>query len=445
MPRDRVVSQLAEQWQQQKVVFSADDLQVTLNPLDMGVRLDAAEAAQRAYAQGRHAKWWWLAPFQALKLNVEIAPRYIVDMGIADAYLTDLSDQFSIAPTQPQIVIANGVASAREGALGQRLDVAATLAVWEQHWPEIVQQGQMAVVTQPVEPADYAVNRYVEQVNQVLARPIVIQGYDPIKDERVSLEVSAEDWVSWLQFSVKDDALFVDADANAIAKTLEIANAQFDGRYYSVRDAEKIRRAITNGSLSAELRIFYPARIHTVATGETLASIGADYGIPYPYLIELNSDIDPIRLREGDLINIPSPDSMIPLPVFPAKRIVVDLGKQQMIAYENGAIKWQWPVSTGIAGSPTSPGIFQIQTHEPNAFATRLDLNLPKFMGIYRPVPDLDFMNGFHGFPTEPDGKKVWTDRIGRQGTYGCIMLPDNQATQLFDWAEQGMIVEVRR
>ncbi|HFC11354.1 MAG TPA: hypothetical protein ENJ56_00820, partial [Anaerolineae bacterium] len=97
MPRDRVASQLAEQWQQQKVVFSADDLQVTLNPLDMGVRLDAAEAAQRAYAQGRHAKWWWLAPFQALKLNVEIAPRYIVDMGIADAYLTHLSDQFSIA------------------------------------------------------------------------------------------------------------------------------------------------------------------------------------------------------------------------------------------------------------------------------------------------------------------------------------------------------------
>ncbi len=443
--RARVINGLAETWQQQAVVFSAEDLQASVSPVDMGVIVDSTYVANTAYAEGRNFSPWWLAPLRAILLEVDITPRYVVDFGIAEAYLNELAEEFAVDPVQPQIVITDGVAMAQVGEAGQVLDVDATLELWQNDWFEIVQRGELAVVTTPVDPAAYAMERYVGQVNEILASPLIIQGYDPIANESYSLPVSIEDWVSWLQFSVVDDALFTDADANAIAQFLEVQNAQLDGRYYSVRDAETVRRAISNGSDGIGLRLFYPQRVHEVVFGETLSSIGANYGIPYPYLVEINPEVNPVELRPGTEIVVPSPDSMLPLPIVRNKRIKVDLSDQRMVAYENGAEKWVWNVSTGVAGSPTSPGIFQVQTHEQDAFNNNLGMNMPSFMGIYRPVPGLDFFNGFHGFPIDEDGKPIWTDIIGKPGTFGSIILPDAQAALLYDWADQGIIVEVVR
>ena len=84
---------------------------------------------------------------------------------------------------------------------------------------------------------------------------------------------------------------------------------------------------------------------------------------------------------------------------------LIDVYKRQALAADpagglmDGQLKWEWPASTGIDSSPTAPGVFQIQSHEPNAYAGNWDLWMPSFMGIYRPVPTSEFMNGFHGFP----------------------------------------------
>src|SRR5690606_36460480 len=117
------------------------------------------------------------------------------------------------------------------------------------------------------------------------------------------------------------------------------------------------------------------------------------------------------------------PDELLPLPVVRHKRIIVSISQQRMWAYENQSLRWEWPVSTGINSSPTSPGIFQIQSHESNAYAGNWDLWMPNFMGIYRPVPDVDFMNGFHGFPTRGGSTLLCTDDLGHPVTYGCILL----------------------
>ncbi|MCA9979924.1 MAG: L,D-transpeptidase, partial [Anaerolineales bacterium] len=148
-------------------------------------------------------------------------------------------------------------------------------------------------------------------------------------------------------------------------------------------------------------------------------------------------------LSPGQTITIPSPDVLLPLEPIQNKRITVSLSEQKMWAYEDGNLKWEWVISTGIADSPTSPGIFQVQSHEPNAYAGNWDLWMPNFMGIYRPVPTSDFMNGFHGFPTRNGSQLLWTNSLGTPVTYGCILVHNDNMSQLYEWAEAGTVVEV--
>jgi lipoprotein-anchoring transpeptidase ErfK/SrfK len=87
--------------------------------------------------------------------------------------------------------------------------------------------------------------------------------------------------------------------------------------------------------------------------------------------------------------------------------------------------------------------VFQVQSHEPNAYAGNWDLWMPNFMGIYQPVPTSEFMNGFHGFPTRGSSQLLWTGDLGRRVTYGCILIHSDNAAALYDWAEEGVVVEI--
>jgi lipoprotein-anchoring transpeptidase ErfK/SrfK len=192
----------------------------------------------------------------------------------------------------------------------------------------------------------------------------------------------------------------------------------------------------------AEVRIYHHMRQHAVEPGDTLARIGRYYGIPYPWLQQANPWASE-GLRAGQMLTIPSPDELLPLPIVAGKRIVVSISQQYMWVYEDGALKWEWAVSTGIESSPTHPGVFQVQSHEPNAYAASWDLWMPHFVGIYRPVPTVDFMNGFHGFPSRGGTQVLWTGNLGRPVTYGCILIHSDNAAALYEWAEEGVIVQV--
>jgi len=212
---------------------------------------------------------------------------------------------------------------------------------------------------------------------------------------------------------------------------------------WDVALAELVNAIASPGS-AAPLRVFHDPTQHVVQPGETLASIGRDLGIPYPWIEESNPGLGE-RLSIGQVILIPSVDRLLPLPVVKDKRILVSIGQQRMWAYEEGRLKWEWPVSTGIDSSPTAPGVFQIQSHEREAYAGNWDLWMPYFMGIYRPVPASGFMNGFHGFPSRNGTDLLWTGNLGRQATYGCILISTVNAATLFEWAEEGVVVEIQR
>jgi LysM repeat protein len=190
------------------------------------------------------------------------------------------------------------------------------------------------------------------------------------------------------------------------------------------------------------VRAYHRARRHVVRPGDTLSGIAVQYGVPYPWIQAANPGVGD-ALSTGQALVVPSPDVFLPLPVVEGKRIVVSLSEQRLRAYEGGTLIWDWPVSTGIESSPTAPGVFQVQSHEENAYASNWDLWMPYFMGIYRPVPDAPFMNGFHGFPTRGGANLLWTGSLGAPVTYGCILVDSARVTELYAWAEEGVVVHI--
>jgi lipoprotein-anchoring transpeptidase ErfK/SrfK len=179
-----------------------------------------------------------------------------------------------------------------------------------------------------------------------------------------------------------------------------------------------------------------------VQPGESITSIAWDYGVPYPWLQAANGNLDGVSA--GQTITIPSTDNFMPYPTVPDKRVVVSLSEQRTRVYENGALKWDWPASTGIVSSPTWPGLYQIISHETLAYAGNWNLWMPNFIGVYRPIPGSEFTNGFHGFPTRGGGQLLWENDLGRRVTYGCILLSDTNVQLLYDWAQEGVVVEIR-
>jgi lipoprotein-anchoring transpeptidase ErfK/SrfK len=67
---------------------------------------------------------------------------------------------------------------------------------------------------------------------------------------------------------------------------------------------------------------------------------------------------------------------------------------------------------------------------------------MPHFMGIYEGWPG--FMNGIHGLPMLSSGVRLWGSVLGRPASYGCVILSLNEAEDLYNWAEAGVIVEIQ-
>ena len=125
-----------------------------------------------------------------------------------------------------------------------------------------------------------------------------------------------------------------------------------------------------------------------------------------------------------------------------AQHYVVDISEQQLNAYEGDALVYSFKASTGIASSPTIPGVFQILSKEEEAYASSWDLWMPHFMGIYRTGPD--FTNGIHGLPTLSSGTRLWEGYLGSPISYGCVVVGLNEAAQLYKWTELGTLVVIQ-
>ncbi|MDH4136580.1 MAG: L,D-transpeptidase family protein [Anaerolineae bacterium] len=437
---------LQQHWQSQTIILDASDTIWTVTPALLGMTLHAEATAQVAHRQGRS-----LATLQdTLKAggHVAILPIWELDPAVAEANLQTLAPQLDVPPVDAGLRVVADRVEATPSQAGRALDVAATVAWLKQNAAQVFTGRRLPLAMVPIPPAVTDASAVLAQANQLLVSPLSIHAYDPITDEKLAWTVAPDVWGTWLSLGVDpaDSAqLHWDLNTEQVQAFLaEQATTLGPDRYLALDEAiTAVQDAIAVPNWDVPLRIYHHEWQHIVQSGDTLSKLARDYGIPYPWIQQANPDMGD-TLYAGQALTIPSPDALLPLPVVENKRIVVSLSEQKMWAYENGALKWQWPVSTGIPSSPTAPGVFQVQTHEPNAYASQWDLWMPHFLGIYQPVPASDFMNGFHGFPTRGRSQLLWTNDLGHPVTYGCILISTENAVALYEWAEEGVVVEVR-
>jgi lipoprotein-anchoring transpeptidase ErfK/SrfK len=437
---------LAEAWQGRSLRLEVGEEAWLASRPALGLVLDATATVEQAYRHGR--SWSTLRQYLEDGARLDIRPVWTFERAEAGVYLETFGPQVEIPAVDAGVAIVNGRAEVTPAETGRALNVSATLAALDQNPAQILTSGTLTLITQPVQPEITDTSQVAAAANELLATSLTIRAFDPVTGETVYGSVAPDSWGQWLTLEIRDPAVadfdWVIDEAQLQSFLSSQAEAFGPERYLNLEEAASaVSEAIKTHRSEIALRVYHHDRQHVVQSGETLASIGRDYGIPYPWIQQANSNLDS-GLYPGQTIVVPSPDALLPLPVVTDKRIVVSILQQRVWVYENGDLKWEWPASTGINDSPTAPGIFQIQSHEPNAYAANWDLWMPNFMGVYRPVPTSGFMNGFHGFPTRSGSQLLWTGDLGHKVTYGCILLSSNNAATLYEWAEEGVVVEIR-
>ena len=282
-------------------------------------------------------------------------------------------------------------------------------------------------------------------------QPMIFNGYDPFKDEHVSWTTDRDTITSWLEVGASGLTLREETFGPFIQAQNQVIAVADNDRFLEVNETmNKMRDAIQLNKHELDLRIRYRATPYEVARGDTAFDIALQTGIPMFLLEEANPGRDLAVLYPGDTINLPSRDVTLPLDPIPNKRIIVDLDTQSLRAYEDGQEVFHWLISSGIDTAPTAPGVYQILSHNEVAYGSSYTLcsaqgcgqwEMQYFMGIYEVVPGL--VNGFHGAVILPNGAYLGGGNVGRPYTFGCVMSSAEQARLLYEWADQGTVVEI--
>ena len=198
---------------------------------------------------------------------------------------------------------------------------------------------------------------------------------------------------------------------------------------------------------------------HTVRPGDTLNSIAAAYGTTSTAIARANSLTNPDDLKVGQRLVIPAGGSAARSPArspaqpvksgsyngygggpqtyLDANRFAVSISKQHCWLIQDNLVTGSWPCSTGRWGYETPPGFYTIESKTPVAYGSRWNFYMPFWLGIY-------FLgsteNGIHGLPYNKWGKD-WGNRIGTPVSFGCVVLQDAAAKQLYEVATIGMQV----
>ncbi len=161
--------------------------------------------------------------------------------------------------------------------------------------------------------------------------------------------------------------------------------------------------------------------------------------------ILLRPDLSEPRLHiaEIEFGLIPGTTPSIPLktPSAQDQLILVGIAEQRMAVFEKGEQVFDFVVSTGEPGRDTAIGEFEILDKIDVAYASTWNLDMPYWMGIYWSGP---LENGIHSLPiVKHTGYKLWDGYLGQRVSYGCVILSDEDAATLYNWAQIGAKVKI--
>ncbi|MBL8156223.1 MAG: L,D-transpeptidase family protein, partial [Anaerolineae bacterium] len=354
-----------------------------VDPATLGITLDADSTARAAYAQGRTALETALPGIFG---RVDVPPTVTVDPAALSAGLDASVTLFDLPAVNAGVTLIDGQVQATPPQNGRALQTGATVARVMADPGAALVNGTLDLVMAEVQPTVLDATPLVEAGRALLAAPLTFRVFDPVTGNSVDWSVPPAQWSPWLTTAPNPSnpaGVGFTLLYTPVAGYLSSQAAAALDASRSLDLGEAVAAAQTAvGSLqnTVTVRVHHNARQHVVQPGQTLISIGWDYGIPYLYIAGANGGLTSVSA--GQTITIPPADTFLKLPVVPNKRIVVSISQQRAWVYENGALKWEWLVSTGIPDSPTWPGIYQVLYHEPNAYAGNWNLWMPYFLGV---------------------------------------------------------------
>ncbi len=448
MSIDAGAAALRTAWLDQELVLNDAGRRWHVMPSALGLTLDAAATALDAQQVGRGAEGIAEA-ISSLFRGREVPPVITVDLAQARIGLESLAERVNIPARNASIRIEGGEVRHMDAFPGRELDIEtllSALALPEGAGAALFGDTLDLPMIETL-PTITDARPVMAAAQAMLGQTFNIHAYDPYIDQTFFWTIEPAILESWLSAGHGADgqSVVLALDEDSLTAYLQSAVASLDAdRTLDIAESIAIiQETIAAGQLTATVRIRSLPVQYTVQHGDTFMQIARKFGIPVLYLTQANPTLDPRSLHAGNVVNIPSRETMLPLPLVYGKRIVVDISDLRLLVYEQGALIQNWGTSTGIDESPTLPGVFQIRSHELNAYASNWDLYMPHFMGVYEAAPG--FMNGIHGLPTRGGQTLVWRDALGSyRASYGCIILGLEEAAWLFDWAEEGVVVEIR-
>ena len=413
-------------------------------PLDYGLYMDAAGTAASAYAAGRGS-------YTAELLQIftrsprSVQPVVVFNPALAHARLEQIAKEINIDPRNAELQYTAGQWTSTSGQSGQALDIDAAVAQIQSDPLLAMMHGQLQLAVATLAPQVTDLSQQASSYQALVNKPLKMRAYDPISNETFTWSIPPEQLAPFVKVENPLSATpTLSLDGKALDQAL--ANWQKDtlgnGRVFeAVQGRDSLTDAWQNGKeLFAMIRRLPTS--YTVRSGDTILAISAKVQIPYWRIENANPGVTPNALSAGQKLVIPSKNDLLPLPVVLNKRIVISISQQHMWTYQDGQLLHEYVISSGMASSPTMSGVFQVTEHIVNAYGERWDLWMPNWLSIYEAAPG--FFNGIHGLPMLHSGVRLWANALGHPASYGCIILGLKEAAEVYNWADNGVVVEIK-
>lgn len=184
---------------------------------------------------------------------------------------------------------------------------------------------------------------------------------------------------------------------------------------------------------------------YTVRAGDTASTLAEKLNTNGNAIINYNDfpNLDTIFLGMEIRSPFGPPALSIRQPPVPTSgsSFVVSIGRQECWVFWGKKVARLWRCSTGFGDNKTRLGNFAVQSKIEMARSSAYQLDMPFWLGIYNAGA---YENGIHGLPIDLwKNEKIWTELVGQPATFGCAMLDDEDAQELFNMAYLGMPVHV--
>lgn len=427
------------------IVLFSPDWYAMRSPSQLGYELDAEATAHNAY-EASYAEGFFatLGRMFGLAEVRPIAPVVSLNERDARAGLQDVSLEANVVPQEAGFSLVDAQIVVKPGLYGRTLDVEAAFQTLVANPTVTLLSGYLPAPLSVVVPAIAEIPPDVlAQAEAFIAQPIVFKAYDPIADTYTEWPVPPETLASSIRLQIQGGQVVFATDAFPLRDEINTFSSSLGAdRWLNLEGVDDTLTAALQGVAPAIFPILYAPTTYTVQPGDTLLVISWRQGIPLWRILQANPGLDPDNLIAGTELLIPSKTDLLDRPIVFGKRIVVSLLEQHLWAFEGDTLIMSEVISTGIDRSPTQPGVFQIRSHVENAYASVWDLYMPSFLGIYEAWPG--FENGFHGLPLLQGGRVLWRGNLGSPVSFGCIILETSAAQRLYEWAEEGVLVEIK-